>query len=189
MAAKIDWHNIVGFYLDPALEFQSSTVPNPQTGFDESLMGLMPAREFKRRKATLIETLAPDDDLAFRVERNLEPLFINTVNSWSLRPHALTEIENLFLAADYVKTRTDLATMEGANEAARWAVNGIAQDIEKREKVKLKRCGLFMFDEPAVFAPFRRIDKWLFERGLPRRPFPHLRSARSSSEAHDDAVI
>ena len=32
---------------------------------------------------------------------------------------------NLFLAADFVRTHTDLATMEGANEAARRAVNGI----------------------------------------------------------------
>ena len=32
---------------------------------------------------------------------------------------------NLFLAADYVRTYTDLATMEAANEAARRAVNGI----------------------------------------------------------------
>lgn len=56
---------------------------------------------------------------------NQEPLLINTPNSWSLRPQAQTEIENLFLAADYVRTDTDLATMEGANEAARKAVNGI----------------------------------------------------------------
>jgi uncharacterized protein with NAD-binding domain and iron-sulfur cluster len=34
-------------------------------------------------------------------------------------------IPNLFLASDYVRTHTDLATMEGANEAARRAVNGL----------------------------------------------------------------
>ena len=37
----------------------------------------------------------------------------------------MTRIPNLFLASDYVRTHTDLATMEGANEAARRAVNGI----------------------------------------------------------------
>lgn len=184
MLAHIDWHNIVGFYLDPALEFQAQMVPDPKTGFEESLMGLMPAREFKRRKASLIQGLAPDEELAFRVERNVEPLFINTVNSWNLRPHARTEIDNLFLASDYVKTRTDLATMEGANEAARWAVNQILQDLEEKKKVKFRRCSLFMFDEPAVFAPFRRIDKWLFDRGLPHDPFTLPNIARRNSEEH-----
>ena len=38
---------------------------------------------------------------------------------------AVTAIPNLFLASDYIQTYTDLATMEGANEAARRAVNGI----------------------------------------------------------------
>jgi uncharacterized protein with NAD-binding domain and iron-sulfur cluster len=174
----IDWHNIVGFYLDPALEFQAEMVSDPKTGFKESLMGLMPAREFTRLKANLIKRLALDEELAsreelaFRVERNLEPLFINTVNSWNLRPNAGTEIDNLFLASDYVRTSTDLATMEGANEAARCAVNGILQDLEQKGKVKFRRCSLFVFDEPAVFAPFRRIDQWLFDHGLPHGPFP-----------------
>ena len=36
-------------------------------------------------------------------------------------------IDNLFLASDYVRTHTDLATMEGANEAARRAVNAILE--------------------------------------------------------------
>ena len=56
---------------------------------------------------------------------NLEPLLINTPGSWSDRPEATTRIANLMLAADYVRTNTDLATMEGANEAARRAVNAI----------------------------------------------------------------
>jgi len=186
--ANIDWHNIIGFYLDPALEFQSETVPDPETGFDQSLMGLMPAVEFKRRKEELKRHFADEPGLILRIERNLEPLFINTVNSWPLRPHARTEIDNLFLASDYVKTRTDLATMEGANEAARWAVNGILQEVERKDKVKLGRCRTFTFDEPEIFAPFRRIDKWLFDRGLPRRPFPRLRSVTSRSEEHLDEM-
>ncbi|HEX8951397.1 MAG TPA: FAD-dependent oxidoreductase, partial [Polyangia bacterium] len=44
---------------------------------------------------------------------NLEPLLINTRGSWADRPDAVTRIPNLFLAADYVRTYTDLATMEG----------------------------------------------------------------------------
>jgi uncharacterized protein with NAD-binding domain and iron-sulfur cluster len=56
---------------------------------------------------------------------NAEQLLINTPGSWKWRPEAVTAIGNLFLAGDYVRTYTDLATMEGANEAARRAVNGI----------------------------------------------------------------
>ena len=56
---------------------------------------------------------------------NLEPLLINHVGSLAARPEAYTEVGNLFLAADYVRTHTDLATMEAANEAARRATNAI----------------------------------------------------------------
>jgi uncharacterized protein with NAD-binding domain and iron-sulfur cluster len=56
---------------------------------------------------------------------NSQPLLVNVKDSWSLRPRAVTGIANMFLAADYVRTWTDLATMEGANEAARRAVNAI----------------------------------------------------------------
>src|SRR5918994_619245 len=52
---------------------------------------------------------------------NLEPLLVNTAGSWADRPDAATRIPNLFLASDYVRTYTDLATMEAANEAARGA--------------------------------------------------------------------
>lgn len=44
----------------------------------------------------------------------------------------------MFLAADYVLTNTDLACMEGANEAARRAVNGILDAARSsRERCKL----------------------------------------------------
>ena len=38
---------------------------------------------------------------------NLEPLLINTANSLQYRPNAATEIPNLFLASDYVRTYTE----------------------------------------------------------------------------------
>ena len=50
---------------------------------------------------------------------------INTSGSLQYRPEASTEISNLFLASDYVKTHTDVACMEAANEAARRAVNAL----------------------------------------------------------------
>ena len=47
------------------------------------------------------------------------------LQSWADRPQAATEIGNLLLASDYVRTHTELATMEGANEAGHRAVNAI----------------------------------------------------------------
>lgn len=66
---------------------------------------------------------------------NAEPLLINKKDSWKNRPQACTKIENLFLASDYVRTYTDLATMEGANEAARRAVNGILRSSQSTEPI------------------------------------------------------
>ena len=80
---------------------------------------------------------------------NLEPLLINTAGSWSDRPNATTRIANLMLAADYVRTNTDLATMEGANEAARRAVNAILDATGS----PAPRCAIFDLAEPAVPAP------------------------------------
>ncbi len=74
-----------------------------------------------------------------RDDVNLEPLLVNTVGSWEWRPQADTAIENLFLASDYVRTYTDLATMEGANEAARRAVNGILE----RSGSRASRCEIW----------------------------------------------
>ena len=146
--ASREGDNIVGFYVDPALQFVGESVHRRR------IRGLMPAHEFARNLQSVAE----------KIGLNLEPLFINTINSWQARPRARTEITNLFLAADYVRTETDLATMEGANEAARRAVNGILDHMNSRAR----RCRLFSFDEPSIFAPMRCFDKWRFDRGLPR---------------------
>jgi uncharacterized protein with NAD-binding domain and iron-sulfur cluster len=98
---------------------------------------------------------------------NLEPLLVNTAGSWADRPDAVTRIPNLFLASDYVRTHTDLATMEGANEAARRAVNGILDATGSTAP----RCKIWKLQEPAAFAPARAVDRlrWkLFHR--PAKP-------------------
>ena len=98
---------------------------------------------------------------------NLEPLLVNTSGSWADRPDAVTRIPNLFLASDYVRTHTDLATMEGANEAARRAVNGILEASGS----SAPRCEIWPLREPAAFAPAKALDKlrWkLFHR--PAKP-------------------
>ncbi|HEX3607214.1 MAG TPA: FAD-dependent oxidoreductase [Candidatus Dormibacteraeota bacterium] len=96
-------------------------------------------------------------------QTNLEPLLINTAGSWELRPEARTGIRNLFLAADYVRTHTDLATMEGASEAGRRAVNGILDESGSDQP----RCRIWPLREPEVFAPLRMLDVSRFRRGLP----------------------
>ncbi len=94
---------------------------------------------------------------------NDEPLLVNNTNTWKLRPEAVTDIPNLFLASDYVRTYTDLATMEGANEAARRAVNGIL----KASGIMHSRCKIWDLQEPAVLAAFRWYDKHRFDNNLP----------------------
>jgi uncharacterized protein with NAD-binding domain and iron-sulfur cluster len=64
---------------------------------------------------------------------NIEPILVNRVGSQTLRPDVTTSVQNLFLAADYVKTETDLACMEGANEAARRAVNALLETTGSQE--------------------------------------------------------
>jgi uncharacterized protein with NAD-binding domain and iron-sulfur cluster len=66
------------------------------------------------------------------------PLLVNTVNTYPLRPCSYTGVENLFLAGDYIRTEVDLATMEGACESGKKAVNSIVNqykmDIAQRTK-------------------------------------------------------
>lgn len=94
---------------------------------------------------------------------NLEPLLVNTAGSWADRPHAVTRIPNFFLAADFVRTYTDLATMEGANEAARRAVNGILDATGSTAP----QCQIWPLREPAALAPFRRLDQLRWWLGRP----------------------
>jgi geranylgeranyl pyrophosphate synthase/uncharacterized protein with NAD-binding domain and iron-sulfur cluster len=95
--------------------------------------------------------------------QNSEPLLVNLVNTWALRPDASTAIPNLFLASDYVRTNTDLATMEGANEAARRAVNGLLDAV----KFAGARCEIWPLHEPEILAPWRLHDAARYEAGLP----------------------
>lgn len=102
----------------------------------------------------------PDDP---RREANVEPLLVNGVDTWRLRPDAATRIPNFFLASDYVRTFTDLATMEGANEAARRAVNAIL----RRGGSKAEPCRIWNLHEPDVLKPLRAYDSARYHAGLP----------------------
>ena len=105
-----------------------------------------------------------DEDPASRgVLRNSEPLLVNLIETWALRPDVVTGIPNLFLASDYVRTYTDLATMEGANEAARRAVNGLLDAVN----FSGARCELWPMHEPEVLQPWRLYDAERYKGGLP----------------------
>jgi uncharacterized protein with NAD-binding domain and iron-sulfur cluster len=105
------------------------------------------------------------DDITHHTS-DLEPLLINSVNSWSLRPTSYTNIPNFFLAADYVRTNTDLATMEGANEAARRAVNDIIYASDSDADL----CEIWPLEEPSLFNLLKWHDRRRFEKGLPFSP-------------------
>ena len=94
---------------------------------------------------------------------NLEPLLINYAGSLQYRPNATTEISNLFLASDYVHTYTDLATMEGANEAARRATNGILDASGSNTQP----CQLYKFSYPVLIEVARDADYFAFKAGFP----------------------
>jgi uncharacterized protein with NAD-binding domain and iron-sulfur cluster len=94
-----------------------------------------------------------------RNEINVEPLMVNRVGALRLRPKARTGISNMFLAGDYVMTNTLLATMEGANESARAAVNELLAAAGSSEP----QCDIWPLQEPLDM--FRRIDQVLFRRG------------------------
>jgi uncharacterized protein with NAD-binding domain and iron-sulfur cluster len=110
-----------------------------------------------------------DDDIVFpnpTAAINTEPLLINTAASWENRPDAITRVPNLFLAADFVRTHTDLATMEGANEAARRAVNAIL-DVTRSSA---RRCDIWPLHEPAIFRPARQLDRLRWKLRRPAKP-------------------
>ncbi len=99
---------------------------------------------------------------------NREPLLVNQTDTWCLRPNAFTAIANLFLAADYVKTNTDLATMEGANEAARRAVNNIL----KVSGSDAPLCEIWKYTQPSILGLFQDGDKNNYAKGLTwQQPF------------------
>ncbi|WP_244206767.1 hypothetical protein [Streptomyces swartbergensis] len=70
---------------------------------------------------------------------------------------------NFFLAGDCVRTDVDPASMEGANESARHAVNVLPEwgnsDAERCRVRELRR--------PRELEPLKRVDELRYRPGLP----------------------
>ena len=97
---------------------------------------------------------------------NDDPFLMNSTGSWELRPEASTAVANLFLAADYVRTysNVDFATMETANEAARRAVNALLKAANGAEWPPV---ATFARYELPQFAHAKAVDRERWRQGLP----------------------
>jgi uncharacterized protein with NAD-binding domain and iron-sulfur cluster len=158
-----EWEEPGVLYGKPAMKLSAEEIKNEVWAQIKGALDVVGSRQLE--EANLV-TWFLDPDIQFpnpTAVTNLEPLLINTAGSLQYRPEARTEIANLFLASDYVRTYTDLATMEAANEAARRATNAILDTAGSA----LPRCLLWPFEELQVFAPLREYDRLRFELGLP----------------------
>ncbi len=90
-------------------------------------------------------------------------LFVNLVGTWPNRPEAATAVPNLVLASDYVRTNTNLAPMDAANEAARRAVNAILD----RTGIAAAPCAVWPLHTSAALKPFIDFDCLRWHLGHP----------------------
>lgn len=118
--------------------------------------------------------LSPQIDFSTGKAVDVEPLLINKANTRQYRPNAATEISNLFLAADYVITNTDLATMEAGNEAGRRAANHILDT----DAYAGSRAEIWDLEEPLVFKPLKDLDELIFAAN-PNAPPPWCQALTS----------
>jgi uncharacterized protein with NAD-binding domain and iron-sulfur cluster len=112
----------------------------------------------------LLHSFHLDDDLDYASgtpPTNSARLLVHPPGSWAVRPEAATRIPNLVLAGDHVRTNTDLASMEGACEAGRRAVNAILQ----RSGSPAAPAAIWPLTEPAHFEPWKQLDARLHAAG------------------------
>jgi uncharacterized protein with NAD-binding domain and iron-sulfur cluster len=114
----------------------------------------------------LLHTWHLDTDLDYSSglpPRNRSPLLIHPPGSWATRPEAAGAVPNLYFAADYVRTHTDIASMEAACEAGRRAANAIL----RRAGSATPPAQIWPLEEPAIFDPWKRLDADLYRVGRP----------------------
>jgi len=102
-----------------------------------------------------------DDDLDYSAglpPLNRSRLLIHPPGSWALRPEAASAVPNLCFAADYVRTFTDIASMEGACEAGRRASNAILDRVGSTAS----RAGVWPLQEPPQYERWKQLDRDLY---------------------------
>jgi uncharacterized protein with NAD-binding domain and iron-sulfur cluster len=107
-----------------------------------------------------------DEDVEFSeggARLNRSRLLVHPPGSWAVRPDAASAVTNLCFASDYVRTHTDIASMEAACEAGRRAANVILD----REQAAGSRAGIWPLAEPLEFEPWKQLDAELHERSQP----------------------
>jgi uncharacterized protein with NAD-binding domain and iron-sulfur cluster len=142
------------WYLDRDIQVERSAAPGRVAVAATAGAGAQP-----------LTTVSSDSALA--LDRNAEPLMINTRGSYAWRPDADVGLPNMFIAGDYVRTYTDLATMEGANESGRRAVNALLQAAGS----SAERCKLWPLQGLLPLALFRAVDWVLFHLGIRQIPY------------------
>jgi hypothetical protein len=146
------------YYLDSSI---ADRYDRRKQGFYEKFRSVgFHAQELLRRSRQSEAPPETPEAHGNRLLQNAEPLLINRPGSWRLRPEASTAIRNMFLAGDYVRTDTNLATMEAANESARRAVNEILRQCRENH-APARTFGLW---EP--LSALRNIDEQLYARKL-----------------------
>ncbi|MGW4647629.1 hydroxysqualene dehydroxylase [Kitasatospora sp. NPDC004289] len=94
---------------------------------------------------------------------NDEALLINTTGSWAARPSAVTAAPNLFLAGDHVRCPVNLATMEGANQSARLAVNALLEAARH----PAAPAEVHQLHQPPELRRLKQVDAELYHQGRP----------------------
>lgn len=107
-----------------------------------------------------------DDDLDY--SNGLPPvnwsrLLIHPPGSWAIRPEAASAVPNLCFAADYVRTHTDIASMEGACEAGRRAANVVLERVDSTAS----RVQVWPLTEPSQYDSWKQLDADLYRVGRP----------------------
>jgi hypothetical protein len=187
-------------YVDRVRERWKTLLSVDISDWDSPGLGGLPAKSMPRRDLVadlwkqlrqhvpLLPEDPPDDycldfdikypkcrgDAIARERTDDEPLLVNTPGSWANRPDAKTAIPNLFIAGDFVRTHTNFASMEAANESARRAVNellstaGGAGGTDECMVEDLQDPNVLWLKLPMDIA--RLADEFVCKHNLPLRP-------------------
>jgi hypothetical protein len=93
---------------------------------------------------------------------NSSRLLVHPPGSWALRPEAASTVPNLALAGDYVRTHTNIASMESACESGRRATNVVLE----RTGSSARRADVWELEEPS-FRALKWLDHQLYTAGRP----------------------